>query len=429
MRRVGITGMGVVTAAGQGLDAFTLALQTGQSGIKQRPAASDLPLAFGGLLADFELSAELMKLSDQADGLGQKAQTVARRAPLSVQASVLSAVEAWRRAQLATRTIDSTKISLVVAGQNLNQGYHYAIQQKYQATPEYLPPRYGLHFLDTDQVGVLSALLGIHGEGQTVGGASASGNVGLMHGYRLVQWGLAEICVVVGALQDLSPLEIHAFAALGALGGKTIREADRACRPFDRQREGFIYGQGSGCLILESEASAKRRGVDPLAELVGCALVLDGNHLIDPNAAGEAQAMRQALQMANLAPADVDYLNAHGTASVLGDVTEITAIKEVFGEAVTQLWLNSTKSLTGHCLTAAGTIEAIATILQMKGGFVHPNLNLEQPIDDACRFVGQQSQSATINIAMSNSFGFGGINSSIVLKQWDAGRSQEASDG
>lgn len=129
----------------------------------------------------------------------------------------------------------------MVAGQNLNQGYHYAIQQKYQATPEYLP-RYGMHFLDTDQVGCISDLLGIHGEGQTVGGASASGNVGIIHGYRLVQWGMA-VCVVVSALQVVT-LRNPAFAALGALGGKTIGAADRACRPFDQLGAGLYLWAG-----------------------------------------------------------------------------------------------------------------------------------------------------------------------------------------
>ncbi|MEM7345723.1 MAG: beta-ketoacyl synthase N-terminal-like domain-containing protein, partial [Chloroflexota bacterium] len=255
-------------------------------------------------------------------------------------------------------------------------------------------------------------------EGLTVGGASASGNGGIIQGYRLVQWDLADICVVVGAIQDLSPLEIQAFNSLGALGGKTITEATQVCRPFDARREGFIYGQGAGCLILESEASAKQRGVTLLAELAGCSLVLDGNHLTNPNPEGEARAMQQALQMANLSPGDVDYLNTHGTSSVLGDEAEINAIKAVFGEFTANVWLNSTKSVTGHCLTAAGVIEAIATILQMNGGFAHPNLNLEQPIDDQCCFVGQKSHPLNINVAMSNAFGFGGINSSVVFKQW-----------
>ncbi len=144
---------------------------------------------------------------------------------------------------------------------------------------------------------------------------------------------------------------------------------------------------------------------------------LDGNRLTNPNPTGEARAMRQALYTAGLSPEDVAYLNTHGTASVLGDEAEIAAIKEVFDQTASEIWLNSTKSLTGHCLTAAGAIEAIATIIQMNEDFLHPNLNLEDPMDETCRFVGGQSQPATINIAMSNSFGFGGINSSIIFKR------------
>jgi malonyl-ACP decarboxylase len=416
MTRVVITGLGVVTAAGQGVDDFGTALKAGRSGIKPVVAA-DLPLSSGALLADFDFEAALEKLREIPDALHHRARTITRRAPLPVQASVLSAVEAWQQAQLTTGVVDASQVSLVVAGQNLNQRYGYDLQQTYQDTPEYLPPRYGVHFLDTDQVGMLSELFEVQGEGLTVGGASASGNVGLIQGYRLIRWGVAEVCPVVGALMDLSPLELQAFQSLGALGGKTITEAEKTCRPFDRAREGFIYGQGSGCLILESEASAERRGVRPLAELAGAGLTLDGNRLTDPSQAGEARAMRQALRAASVSPAEVAYLNTHGTASVLGDETEIAAIKAVFGETVSQLWLNSTKSLTGHCLTAAGVIEAIATIIQMKEGFLHPNLNLDQPLDETCRFVGRVKQPAAINIAMSNSFGFGGINSSIVLKK------------
>ena len=139
--------------------------------------------------------------------------------------------------------------------------------------------------------------------------------------------------------------------------------------------------------------------------MIGGGITLDGNRLTNPNPAGEGRAMQQALNTAGVSPNDVTYINTHGTASVLGDETEIAAIKAVFGDSVPNLWLNSTKSLTGHCLTAAGTIEAIATIIQMNEGFLHPNLNLDHPLDEACRFVGRQSQPAVINLAMSNSFG------------------------
>ena len=416
MRQVVVTGLGVVTAIGQGIDEFGAALKAGRSGIKSVSTAMGLPLNSAALLTDFDVDTSLSKIGDMPDALYQRARAFTRRAPLPVQSSVVTAVEAWHQAQLTDAAVEASRISLVVAGQNLNQRYGYDLQQKYHDTLEYLPPRYGVHFLDTDQVGVVSELLGIRGEGLTVGGASASGNVGLIQGSRLIQWGVADVCVVIGAMMDLSPLEVQAFQSLGALGGKTIREAEKACRPFDQAREGFIYGQGSGCLILENETLAKQRGIRPWAKLVGSGLALDGNRLTDPNATGEARAMKQALHAAEMSAADVEYINTHGTASLLGDEAEIAAIRELFGDTVSQVWLNSTKSLTGHCLSAAGVVEAIATLIQMKEGFVHPNLNLDQPLDKRCRFAGRESQPAAITIALSNSFGFGGINSSIVLR-------------
>lgn len=416
MRRVVITGMGVVTAAGQNVGEFTTALKTGRSGI-QAVATTESTVASGALLADFDIDEVLARFSDLPAWLYRRARGAVRRAPLSMQVSVCSALEAWQHAALSDASLETDRSSLVVAGQNLNRSYSYANQQQYQTALEYLPPRYGVHFLDTDQVGTISELLQIHGEGTTVGGASASGNVGIMQGARLIQWGVADVCVVLGAMMDLSPLEIQAFRALGALGGKTITDATKACRPFDMAREGFLYGQGSGCLILESTESAQRRGISPLAEVAGYGMNLDGNRLTDPNPLGEAKAMQQALRGAGIAPDKVEYINTHGTSSVMGDEAEIAAINAVFGDVAPPPWLNSTKSLTGHCLTAAGVIEAIATVIQMTEGFLHPNLNLDNPLDMACRFVGTQQQPATIANALSNSFGFGGINSAILLRK------------
>lgn len=309
MRRIVVTGMGVTTAAEQGVGEFRAALRAGRSGIKPVPASAGLAIDSGALLTDFSVEEALSQIADLPDALRHRVRNAVRRAPLSVQTSVVSAVEAWQQAQLPSRKVDTTQISLVVGGQNLNRGYSYALQKKYQEALEYLPPRYGVHFLDTDQVGTISELLQIHGEGLTVGGASASGNLGLIQGTRMIQWGAAEVCVVVGAMIDLSPLEVQAFQSLGALGGKTITEADKACRPFDLAREGFIYGQGSGCLILESATSAQRRGVTPLAEVVGYGVNLDGNRLTDPNPVGEVKAMRQALDMAGVPPDDVEYIS------------------------------------------------------------------------------------------------------------------------
>lgn len=417
MKRVVVTGMGVVTAAGHNVTEFSGALKQGRSGIRQLSDSTPLPLEMGALLTDFSVEKALGKLNDISEHLHHKASSFARRAPLSVQASVVSAAEAWQQAQVTAAEFDPTRISLMVAGHNLNRWESHALQQKYQDDLEYLPPRYGVQFLDTDQVGTLSELLEIHGEGMTMGGASASGNVALIQGCRLIGWGVADVCVVVGALMNLSPLELQALRSTGALGGKAISSASKACRPFDQDREGFIYGQGSGCLILEDAESAARRGVEPLVALAGYGMKLDGNRLTDPNAMGEAEAMRRALQSAGVSSGAVDYINTHGTSSQLGDEAEIAAIRELFGEAAGSIWLNSTKSLTGHCLTAAGVIEAVATIIQMKEGFLHPNLNLKRPLDATCRFVGPQSQPAAIQVALSNSFGFGGINTAVLLRK------------
>jgi malonyl-ACP decarboxylase len=272
--------------------------------------------------------------------------------------------------------------------------------------------------MDTDHVGTLSEIFQIQGEGFTTGGSSASGNVAIIKACQAIRWGILDSCVVVGALADLSPMELQGFYNLGAMGGKRFHDQPgKACRPFDKDHEGFIYGQAGGCLVLESWESAQKRGIPILAQIAGGALVLDGNRLPNPNTHGEARAMTSALKQAGVQPGDIDYLNAHGSSSPLGDETEIDAVKKVFKENISHLRINSTKSLTGHCLTAAGVIETIATIIQMKEGFIHPNLNLEHPIDDECKFSRQQSIETSISTAMNNSFGFGGINTSVIIKK------------
>ncbi|UJF34770.1 beta-ketoacyl synthase N-terminal-like domain-containing protein [Paenibacillus hexagrammi] len=306
---------------------------------------------------------------------------------------------------------------IVVSGSNLSQNYAYSLFKKFDEAPEYLTPSYALHFMDTDHVGTISDICNIKGEGFNVGGASASGNVAIIKAMQMIQLGLADLCLVSGTLADLSPLELMSFSNLGAMGGKSFgSEPGQACRPFDKKHEGFIYGQAAACLILESRQSAEKRGVKPLAELLSGALVLDGNRLSDPNEDGEVRAMEQALRQAGLSPGDIDYINAHGTSTPTGDMTEIRAIKRLFKERIGEIWMNSTKSLTGHCLYSAGIVEALAAIVQMKEGFVHPNLNLEEPIDQECRFSRGNTVKANLKTALSNSFGFGGINTSIVLR-------------
>lgn len=412
---VAITGMGVVCALGRDLASLKSALRAGRSGIGAADHI-DLPLTAAALLDDVDFSSSLDTLVDLPEALPERARQVAGRASRVAQTAVESTLQAWQQASLCQSAPPSERIGLIIGGHNLGSRLSYEHYQRYHSDWDYIPASYGLQCLDTDLVGVISEVLHIRGPGFTVGGASASGQMALIQGQQLIQSGSVDMCLVVGAMADLSPAEVQAWRNMGAMGGHGF-PLEQACRPFDRDRNGFIYGQGCGAVVLENPDSAKRRQIQPLALLKGSAVVLDGNRLPNPNAEGEARAMSQALQRAGLAAADIAYISTHGTASVLGDATEVEAIRQVFQGHLQDLRINATKGLTGHCLYAAGVIETIATVLQMQGDFVHPNLNLENPIDTVIPFVGEMAESAKLLAALSNSFGFGGINTAIVLTQ------------
>ena len=416
--KVVISGMGVLSSLGQGIPVFTEALFKGKSGITTSLCFPELSFSLAAAeLKDFNFDSALYPHADLPPTLLAAAQKIGSRASFSIQASIIAALEAWHEARLHQRVKDNSRIGLVVGGQNTTQGYSYNLSPVFQKNPYYFSPSYALQFMDSNQLGVLSEIFNIEGEGFTVGGASASGNVALMHGYRLIQQGLVDLCMVVGSVADLSPLELQGFCNIGALSSSGLfqKEPEKTCRPFDRDHSGFVWGQGSGCLILESRTAAAADQIPFYGEIAGAAMTLSANHSSAPNKNGEGRVMQQALDRAFKEPRDIQYINAHGSSSPLGDEIELVALRDVFGEYLSDIRINSTKSLVGHCLWSAGIIEAIATLIQMKEGFIHPNLNLDHPIDDRCRFAGKQKEIAVIDAAMSNSFGFGGINSSIIF--------------
>ncbi|MEU9255029.1 beta-ketoacyl synthase N-terminal-like domain-containing protein [Streptomyces sp. NPDC048270] len=412
-----VTGLGVHTAVAAGADAFEQALRAGRSGITRRAAAGPHEPSVSADLADFGLRAALDALPGLSAGLRSAAVRTAGRAPLGVQVAVATAVQAHLQAGLGTPGGPAPgRTGLVVAGHNLTTGYAESLYPKLAASGAYVPARAALHLLDTDHLGVLSQVLGITGEGCTVGGASASGNVGIITAARLLALGAVDACLVVGALAELSSLERQALVNLGAMtSGPQGLAPQEVCRPFDEDRSGFVPGQGCGALVLETEESARGRGAPALARLAGYGLALDGNSQADPDERGETRVMAAALRMAGLAPQAVGYVNAHGTGSALGDRTEAAALTRVFGGGPGGPWINATKALTGHCLYSAGVVEAVATVLQLRGGFVHPNVNLHRPIDPGLRFVGRSARPADLSYALSNGFGFGGIDTSILL--------------
>jgi malonyl-ACP decarboxylase len=399
-----ITGLGIVTAIGQNKATFSEAIFAGQSafGYLCRPGREGAPSFIGAEIASLD-----------TESLRAEHRRLLRNASLTAQCALMVAQEAWEDAQLHTAVLNPERVGLVIGGSNVQQREQWQTWQRYAARPNFLSPTYGVTLWDSDLVGILSQALQIQGEGFSVGSASASGGAAIVQAARQIQSGCTDVCLVVGALFDLSAWECQGFRNLGAMGSSRFQEQpSAACRPFDQDSDGFIYGEGSAALVLESAEHARQRGARPYGRLLGWSSVLDGNRQANPSEAGEVRAMQAALQMADVTAAQISYVNTHGTSSPLGDRTELTALNAV---GLRQAPLNATKSLTGHCLTAAGVVEAAATLLQMEAGRLHPTRNLVNPLDDSFCWVGETGMSAEIEYALSNSFGFGGINTTLVF--------------
>lgn len=414
--QVVITGLGIVSSLGYGVSSFRDALLNGHSHFIHSAA---YPVLTFPVLGAFILDFDILNYLDHfylANDKRQAIEKMIRQLPHTALIALFSSIEAWLQAAADRNPVDPDRTAIIIAAQNTSSNYQYQLRPTFDKTPSYLSPSYVLHFMDTDCVGIISEILNIRGEGFTVGGASASGNIALLRAYQLIQDKRQDACLVVGEMADLSPMELQGFYNIGALGGHSyVDQPNQACRPFDKKHEGFIYGQATACIMLESLASAQKRGVPILAYFLGGALLLDAHHLPHPLKEGEIKVMQKAIANAGININDINYINTHGTASPLGDEIEIEAIQAVLGERNQAVMINSTKSITGHCLWSAGIVEAVATVIQMQEKFVHPNLNLDNPITEKSLFASKQGNAFTIDVALSNGFGFGGINTSLVF--------------
>jgi malonyl-ACP decarboxylase len=393
-----ITGIGVISAVGQGKAAFADALLAGTHafGVMQRPGRQRDSAYVGAEIGAIAFSDAITR------------QTI-RAASLSAQAALVVLEEAWIEAQLSG--VDPRRLGLVVGGSNVQQRELAQAHEKYRDSPEFLRPTYALSFMDTDLCGFCTAHFGIRGLAYTVGGASASGQLAIVQAAQAVLTNQVDVCIALGALMDLSHWECRGFRALGAMG--TDRYADApalACRPFDRDHDGFIFGESCGAVVIESLESSRRRGVKPYAALRGWGIAMDGNRNSDPSLEGETEAIRTALDAAGWRAGQIDYVNPHGTGSIVGDETELRALH---ASGLNGAYLNATKSIVGHGLSAAGTVEAIATLLQMQGGRLHPTRNLDHPIDTSMNWVASEPVEHQIERALTLSMGFGGINTAL----------------
>jgi malonyl-ACP decarboxylase len=393
-----VTGMGVISAIGQGKAAFAAALLDGKAAfnVMRRPGRQRESAYIGAEIRDMEFSPCVAR------------QTL-RAASLSAQAALVVLQEAWDEARLSD--VDPRRIGLVVGGSNIQQRELAEIHEGYRERSAFLRPTYALSFMDSDLCGFCTAQFGIRGLAYTVGGASASGQLAIIQAAQAVSADQVDVCVALGALMDLSYWECQGLRALGAMGSdRYADEPALACRPFDCDHDGFIFGESCGAVVIESSESSRRRGIKPYAALRGWGVAMDGNRNPEPSLEGETRAIQSALGAALAPPEQIDYVNPHGTGSIVGDETELKALHAC---GLTEAYLNATKSLIGHGLSAAGTVEVIATLLQMRAGQLHPTRNLENPIDPTLNWVRNKSIDHPIKNALTLSMGFGGINTAL----------------
>lgn len=336
---------------------------------------------------------------------------VARTAGLSARVAVAVVREAWAEAGLDK--LDPSRIGFVLGGSNL-QNRELVLAQHDLERKGFVSPHLGYALFDTDIAALCAATFGIRGVTYSVGGASASGAVAAIHAAELVARGLVDACIAVGALQDLSYVELEALKVMGALGPRD--PGTPPCRPFDRSHDGFVFGESCAALVVRrGDAVSSNEGYGRIA---GYAHIADGHRGPDPSLEGELLAIRSALHMASAKPEEIDYINAHGTGTPLGDDTEVAAYRaaDLTGAAI-----NATKSIIGHGIASAGAVEVAVTLMQMRAGRLHPTHHLLDPIDPGLNWVRDVPQASEVRTALSLSFGFGGINTAIVLLAPESG--------
>lgn len=402
-----VTGMGVRCSTAGNVAELNLALRSGRSGVQK--VTDPNSAGIGALIPE---SIE----TGAADGPDDpRARRLLNRSTPAARHSMLAAFEAAAQAGLA-EIEDRRRIALVVAGDALSLGSTYAMHERFVDDPVSVRPSHSYQMWNSYLLGCVSEILTIKGEGQVVSGASASGNVGLLSAARLLLSGEADVCLAVAAMHEFSPVEVSAFKGLGALAEIGEGFADEVMRPFDQGHRGFVLGEGAAAMVLERSDHATARKAPALATLRGGATVLDGHHQTQPNLYGEISAMTGALSRTGLTRQDIDLISAHGTSTPLGDDTEAAAIDQVFGADGPTV--NATKSMLGHCLGPASGLSAVACVLQLRGAFAHPNLNLVEPVQ-ALSYAPASAIDLQVRNAMNNSFAFGGINTSVIFGQPD----------
>jgi 3-oxoacyl-[acyl-carrier-protein] synthase II len=412
VQRAVITGMGAITPLGSSVDLFWNGLLRGDSGIRKITQfdASELPCQIAGEVPDFD---PLLYLERKE----------ARRLPRSAQFAVASAIQAVQDAELPG-TMPNKERTAVVYGTALGgidlmveAIAHLRTEGMSRGNPFALP--FSIPNLSTFLIAKQFQALGPN---STIVTACATGTQTIGEAAELIWNGKADVVITGGTEALLADYSVAGFCAIHALPTSFNDDPQKASRPFDARREGFVMSEGAGTLVVENLEHALERGAHIYAEIIGQASTSDAFNVAmpEPNAAGAIRAIHWALENAGIAPSQIDYINAHGTSTLLNDVAETKAIKEVFGNHARKLAISSTKSMIGHAMGASGALEAIACVKTLLLGIIHPTINYTTP-DPECDldYVPNQARKQAVHYALSNSFGLGGQNACLILKQYE----------
>ena len=409
MRRVAITGMGAVTPLGNDLRTTWDGLLAGRSGVDTIAAfdASEFPVRIAGEVKGY-------------DPNGAASAKDVRKFDRNVLFALTAAKEAM--ADAGVNGLDPERVGVVVG--NCIGGFNELMRQydvMRDRGPDRVSPTFLANVLVDSASGQLAIELGVRGPNYAVVSACATGSHALGEGAELIRRGDADLVIAGGTESCIHPLILAGFCSMRGLATGNGDPAS-AARPFDARREGFVIAEGAGIVILEDLDAAKARGARVYAELLGYGASNDAHHMLqpDPSSVGVVGMMRAALERSGVAPEEVDYVNAHGTGTPLGDLAETQALKEVFGDHAYDLVVSSTKSMLGHMFGAAGAVEAIACALAVHEGVVPPTINYEQP-DPACDldYVPNEARAVEVRVALSNAMGLGGHNGCVLVGRVD----------
>ena len=408
-RRVVVTGVGAVTPLATGVAQSWQALCQGKSGV-----ARITKFDSSGFRA--QIAAEVKDFHPE-DFLDTKK---IRRTDPFIHYALASTRMAMDDAGLIINDGNAGRVGVIVGtcagGMTTYEKNLFALRDE---GPEKVSPFFVPAFMANMAAGEISMAFGAKGPGKCVVTACATGSHSIGDAFRLIQYGEVDAVITGGSDAYILPVGIAGLDRIRAISRRNS-EPEKASRPFDKDRDGFVLGEGAGILVLEEMESAMRRGAKIYAELVGYGSNIDGHHVTEPDWENQAGCVRLALHDAAISASDVDYINAHGTATVLNDLSETKTIKAALGEHSRKVPISSNKSMIGHLLGAAGAVEAIFTVFTMKDGIIPPTINYETP-DPVCDldYVPNIARKAQINIALSNSFGFGGANATLIFKKFE----------